>query len=682
MSDISNSDSPRKGLTPEQSQNLAIDYITMNPTRFIFPIKPGKKFPPLLKENLSTNASNSEEQIRAWCEKWPGCNWGLAHKKSNTLVVDVDTKPGKSGQATYDDLDLEFGFPPTEMTRTPSGGFHLIYDGPHIFALGNYGFGDGIDSPNYTILPGCKFNDGTEYVSEGNAPTAKAPQWMYDLLGRAKEKKANAADNVVDLDQPQNVEWATLFLQEDAEPAIEGKNGDFQTLKIAMGVRDKGVSEEMCFALMLEFYNERCEPPWEPEALRVKVANAYNYASQSAAGDKTAEADFEDNGEAEELAAMIPPSQASAPAIDLDKLKRKIKNLLKKTTKAGCSPEEAAAALAKARELMKTNNISDADLEKKKKKRPPATGTKDDFYAYLPLRKYIFAPTRELWPPESIASILGQDAPYELDAEKPISCMTWAPGEPEVVRDSLMVKGGWLSKPGSHTFNTYIPAPEIEGGKAELAKPWVDHVTKVFPDDADHLVKWMAHRVRYHGVKINHALIVGSDKQGIGKDTIFEPIVAILGEWNCTEVSASQSMDPKFNPHLEALFCRISEANDLGDADRFTFYERRKSWTVTPPNTISVGDKNVKLHPVINVVGVVVSGNDKSGFHLPSDDRRDYVAWSECVPADFEDGYFTALYKWYGNGGIAHVKAFLDTVDLSNWDPKAPPPKTAAFWTS
>jgi hypothetical protein len=31
-------------------------------------------------------------------------------------------------------------------------------------------------------------------------------------------------------------------------------------------------------------------------------------------------------------------------------------------------------------------------------------------------------------------------------------------------------------------------------------------------------------------------------------------------------------------------------------------------------------------------------------------------------------------------GGIGHVVAYLDSVDLSGFDPKAPPPKTNAFW--
>jgi hypothetical protein len=66
-----------------------------------------------------------------------------------------------------------------------------------------------------------------------------------------------------------------------------------------------------------------------------------------------------------------------------------------------------------------------------------------------------------------------------------------------------------------------------------------------------------------------------------------------------------------------------------------------------------------KLHPVVNVTGIVISGNDKGGFYLPPDDRRHFVAWSECKPGDFEPSYFTALYDWYDNGGVEHVNAYL-----------------------
>src|SRR5262249_47811661 len=47
---------------------------------------------------------------------------------------------------------------------------------------------------------------------------------------------------------------------------------------------------------------------------------------------------------------------------------------------------------------------------------------------------------------------------------------------------------------------------------------------------------------------------------------------------------------------------------------------------------------------------------------------------------DFVTDYWTSLWGWYDNGGDRHVAAYLAELDLSKFDPKAPPPKTAAFW--
>ena len=45
--------------------------------------------------------------------------------------------------------------------------------------------------------------------------------------------------------------------------------------------------------------------------------------------------------------------------------------------------------------------------------------------------------------------------------------------------------------------------------------------------------------------KINHALVLGG-KQGIGKDTLLEPVKRAVGAWNWEEVSP-QAMLKRFN---------------------------------------------------------------------------------------------------------------------------------------
>ena len=79
--------------------------------------------------------------------------------------------------------------------------------------------------------------------------------------------------------------------------------------------------------------------------------------------------------------------------------------------------------------------------------------------------------------------------------------------------------------------------------------------------------------------------------------------------------------------------------------------------------------------------GVIITTNHKAdGIYLPANDRRHFVAWSERTEKDFPVGYFPELYRWLADGGDGHVAAFLRTLDISNFDAKATPRKTAAFW--
>ena len=86
-------------------------------------------------------------------------------------------------------------------------------------------------------------------------------------------------------------------------------------------------------------------------------------------------------------------------------------------------------------------------------------------------------------------------------------------------------------------------------------------------------------------------------------------------------------------------------------------------------------------NPGWNVCGVIITTNHKSdGLHLPADDRRHFVAWSDLTKDDFTSQYFEDLYEWFDNGGNRHVAAYLQRFDLSNFKAKAPPVKTPAFW--
>ncbi|PWT77743.1 MAG: hypothetical protein C5B58_16340 [Acidobacteria bacterium] len=325
----------------------------------------------------------------------------------------------------------------------------------------------------------------------------------------------------------------------------------------------------------------------------------------------------------------------------------------------------------------------------------------DDFVAYLPRHLYIFTPCREIWIASGVnarlsamqvltksgqpkrdkdGNIVYQAATKWLDKNRGVVQMTWCPGQPMLIDGRVVVDGGWIEKIGATTFNLYRPA-RIELGDATKAQPWIDHVHKVLhaEEDADHCISWFAHRVQRPAEKINHGLVIGGE-QGIGKDSMLEPVKHAIGPWNFHDVSPTHLL-AQFNSFARSVILRVNEGRDLGEVDRFKFYDRTKIYTAAPPDVLRVNEKYLQEFYIFNVLGFILTTNHKTdGIFLPPDDRRHYVAWSDRKKEDFAPDYWNQLWGWYANGGFGHVAAYLTELDISGFDPKAPPPKTAAFW--
>jgi Family of unknown function (DUF5906)/CHC2 zinc finger len=310
----------------------------------------------------------------------------------------------------------------------------------------------------------------------------------------------------------------------------------------------------------------------------------------------------------------------------------------------------------------------------------------DDFHAYMPMHSYIFIPARDLWPAASVDARLplvktpgGKiKASKWLDQTRPVEMMTWAPGLPMVIKDRLISDGGWIHRPGCTTFNLYRP-PNIKLGDAKKAGRWLDHVAMLYPHDKDHIIRWLASRVQRPHVKINHAIYMGGP-QGIGKDTLLYPAKHSVGTWNVREILPPTLLG-RFNGFTKSVLLCLNESHDLGDLDRYALYERLKAYTVAPPDTIRVDEKNIREYEVFNACGVIITSNYKTGgLYLPADDRRHYVAWSGVERDSIPGQYWKDIYAWYDQEGIRHVAAYLTELDISDFNPKAPPPKTEAFW--
>ena len=186
------------------------------------------------------------------------------------------------------------------------------------------------------------------------------------------------------------------------------------------------------------------------------------------------------------------------------------------------------------------------------------------------------------------------------------------------------------------------------------------------------------------GVKPNHGLILGG-QQGIGKDSMLEPLKRTVGSSNFSEVTPVQLVG-RFNGFVKSVILRISEARDTGSEgerlNRFALYDHLKIYAAAPPDVLRCDEKNLREYNVTNCLGLVLTSNYRTdSIYLPPDDRRFFVAWSNAQRSEFADDYWIKLWNWYENeGGFGHVAAYLRDYDLTEFNAKAEPPRTPAFW--
>jgi hypothetical protein len=98
-------------------------------------------------------------------------------------------------------------------------------------------------------------------------------------------------------------------------------------------------------------------------------------------------------------------------------------------------------------EVVKLDSQAEADRAASE----PEGVTLTDFVAYMSGHSYICTLTREMWPAASVNARIrnpakGVTASAWLDKKSPVEQMTWAPGEPMLIKGKVVANGGWINR--------------------------------------------------------------------------------------------------------------------------------------------------------------------------------------------------------------------------------------------
>jgi len=230
--------------------------------------------------------------------------------------------------------------------------------------------------------------------------------------------------------------------------------------------------------------------------------------------------------------------------------------------------------------------------------------------------------------------------------------------------EALFERGGrtWL--------NTYKPSnvrPE-EGDPQRF----VDYLDYLVPnqDEREHLLKMLAHLVRNPGQKLGHALLLSSKVHGIGKSTLVNILIELMGPKNCRKAT-SEELASQYQSYLDGKLLVVVEELDLGSGLRV--YNKLKDVITAEQSPMRKLYENTR--EIENFSTFFFLSNLDVPLIIEPSDRRFHVIQSPAQKRD--PGYWTEFNDWW-RCSLGIIRWYLDQVDLGGFDRFAPPPMTDA----
>lgn len=241
---------------------------------------------------------------------------------------------------------------------------------------------------------------------------------------------------------------------------------------------------------------------------------------------------------------------------------------------------------------------------------------------------------------------------------------SWHPGRPN-----------WFKENG-HSYCNIWQGVKVKASSVEPT-PWLDHVKRIYPDDWEHIIQWLAFTVQKPEEKINHALVLGGTP-GLGKDTILAPVVDLPGFGS--NVDMKRVMGDFQGWYYQSKLIVIQEAKRSTRHAADDVHNTLKPFLTNPPHTIKINRKNVAEEDIPNLGNIAIVTNYDDALHVDEEERRYYVAFTKMDPVKDlgGDDYFRPLWRFLNEGGSRQVCAWLLQYDLAGFSPTIKPRVTDA----
>lgn len=204
-------------------------------------------------------------------------------------------------------------------------------------------------------------------------------------------------------------------------------------------------------------------------------------------------------------------------------------------------------------------------------------------------------------------------------------------------------------------------------------RPFLRFLVRLIPNRAArrYLHKWMAHLIQKPNIKMFVSLAIWSHEQGVGKNLLFEALVSIIGASHAT-VIGQKELTGSFNGWAHNRILVIGDEVSGNDKRQ----ENDKIKGLITGTSIHINEKFQPEREQPNLLNFIFLSNHHDAMFVNDHDRRFFV-W-EIVAGQLPAKQADAFVNWRDSGGLEALHYFLLHYDISDFNPRAPAPMTAA----
>lgn len=202
-----------------------------------------------------------------------------------------------------------------------------------------------------------------------------------------------------------------------------------------------------------------------------------------------------------------------------------------------------------------------------------------------------------------------------------------------------------IERGGRRLVNLWKPSRVSERkGSAWLLGRLFCHL---FPDRQErrHLVRWGATLAACPHVRMEYAVLLRSETQGLGKTTLADIAGELVGAENVSRPNEVALTEGNFNSHLAKK--RLAIVDELYSGKSKKTYNRLKS-PITD-KTIRVNEKYQAEYEISNFIHFIFSSNDLVPIFIDASDRRFFMPTMR--EAKLPRSFWVRFHHWLANGG-------------------------------